>query len=105
MAGRPPGSENKNKRFKAALIRYADAEPRRLDELAEKLWLRAMEGDVTAMKEVADRLDGRPPQAIVGDDDHPGVKLEAVQRTIVDPRPIGHTDSPGLPAPADNEPV
>ena len=62
--GRPLGSENKDKRFKAALVRYADADPKRLDELAEKLWLTALEGDVPAMREVADRLDGKVPQGI-----------------------------------------
>ena len=71
MAGRPLGAENKNKRFKAALTRYADADPKRLDELAEKLWASAMTGDVAAMREVADRLDGKVPQAIVGDEEHP----------------------------------
>lgn len=28
-------------------------------------------GDVTAIKELADRLDGKVPQAVVGDDEHP----------------------------------
>lgn len=73
MAGRPPGAENKNKRFRAALNRYADADPKRLDDLAEKLWATAMLGDTTAIREVADRLDGKVPQALVGDDDHPPV--------------------------------
>ena len=84
--GRPAGSQNKDKRFKAALVRYADANPERLDKLAEKLWLTALEGDVPALREVADRLDGKVPQAIVGDDDYPPVQLEEVKRTIVDPR-------------------
>ena len=71
--GRPAGSQNKDKRFKAALVRYADADPARLDELAEKLWLTALEGDVPAIREVADRLDGKVAQAIVGDEDYPSV--------------------------------
>ncbi len=64
MAGRPLGAENKDKRFKAALIRYADADPARLDQLAAKLWGTALEGDIQALKEVADRLDGKVPQGI-----------------------------------------
>ena len=64
MAGRPLGAENKDKRFKAALIRYADADPRRLDELAKTLWDTAAGGDVTATREIADRLDGKVPQGI-----------------------------------------
>jgi len=98
MAGRPLGAENKNKRFKAALTRYADADPKRLDDLAEKLWAQAMSGDVPAMKEIADRLDGKVPQAIVGDEEHGPIKVEQIQRVIVDPR---NTDSTGVPAPTE----
>lgn len=72
---RPLGAENKNKRFKAALARFADADPARLDDLAQKLWATAMSGDVAAMREVADRLDGKVPQAIVGDEEHPPVTV------------------------------
>jgi hypothetical protein len=67
--GRPIGSQ-KERRFKAALVRLVDADPKRLDEFAEKLWATALEGDVSAMREVADRLDGKVPQAVVGDDEH-----------------------------------
>ena len=35
-----------------------------LRSLAERLVLSALSGDVTAMKEVGDRLDGKPPQAM-----------------------------------------
>ena len=62
--GRPLGVGNKDKRFKAALVRYAEADPQRLDRLAEKLWVKAEGGDVMAVREIADRLDGRVPQGI-----------------------------------------
>jgi hypothetical protein len=94
--GRPLGSQNKDKRFKAALVRYVDADPKRLDEMAEKLWLKAMGGDVVAMKEVADRLDGKVAQPVGGSDDLPPVQIEEVIRTIVDPR---DKDSEGVQAP------
>lgn len=81
---RPPGAENKNKRFKAALARYADADPKRLDELAEKLWTTALEGDVAAMREVADRLDGKVPQAIVGDDEAPPIQIQRIELVAAD---------------------
>lgn len=83
----------KDKRFRAALIRYADAEPDRLDRLAEKLWLTAMEGDTPALKEIADRLDGKVPQGIGGDDELGPVQLEHIERTIVDPK---NTDSESI---------
>lgn len=75
--GRPLGSVNKDKRFKAALVRYVDADPKRLDEMVEKLWLTAMDGDVSAMREVFDRLDGKVPQAIGGTDE-----LEPIMHTF-----------------------
>lgn len=95
MAGRPPGAENKNKRFKAALNRYADADPKRLDDLAEKLWATAMSGDTTAIREVADRLDGKVPQAIGGSDELPPIGITEIERRIVDPR---NPDSAGISA-------
>lgn len=79
MAGRPPGAENKNKRFKAALNRYADANPKALDELAEKLWATAMTGDIPAIREVIDRLDGKVPQAVVGDEDGGPILIKVVK--------------------------
>jgi len=45
---------------------------------AEALLAKALEGDVAAMKEVADRVDGKVPQQILGDPDNPLI----VQRTI-----------------------
>lgn len=45
-----------------------------LDELAEKLLVRCDEGDMTALKELGDRYDGKPPQAITGEGGGP-VKL------------------------------
>jgi hypothetical protein len=75
MVGRPPGAENKNKRFKAALVRYVDRNPDCLDRIVGKLMKQAEEGEISAMREMIDRLDGRPPQAIVGDDEHPALTV------------------------------
>lgn len=35
-----------------------------LDDLAEKLLVRAEEGDISALKELGDRLEGKPAQQI-----------------------------------------
>ena len=95
--GRPPGGENKNKRIKAALIRYADADPVVLDKLAAQLWSMALSGDIQAMKELHDRLDGKAPQAIVGDEDHPSVvnyrDFLAWMQVLGTPIPPGHNSS------------
>ncbi len=37
---------------------------KKLSLLADKLVERALEGDITAMKEIGDRLDGKPAQAV-----------------------------------------
>jgi hypothetical protein len=44
---------------------------KRLRLVARKLVDKAVEGDVTAIKEINDRVDGKAPQAIVGDEDSP----------------------------------
>ena len=73
MAGRPLGSVNKDKPFRDALrLEIADAEgdSRKLRKVASALLAAASEGDVAAIKELADRLDGKVAQAVVGDDEH-----------------------------------
>lgn len=69
--GAPVGNKNatKNKLWADTLNRALLAEDgKKLRELAEKLIDRALEGDVTALKEIGDRVDGKPAQAIIGDD-------------------------------------
>jgi hypothetical protein len=65
--GRPLGATNKDKPFRAALVRalgIADNNPEKLDKLAAALLARAQEGEVAALREVADRLDGKVPQGL-----------------------------------------
>ena len=57
-------------------VRIAVNEPgpsgfKKLRLLADKLVATALEGDVTALKEIGDRLDGKVPQGIGGDPDNP----------------------------------
>lgn len=49
---------------------------------AEALLAKALEGDVAAMKEVADRVDGRVPVQVHGDPDNPLV-IQTVVREII----------------------
>jgi hypothetical protein len=73
--GRPIGSVNQQKPFadalKVALLRGGG---RRLRIIADKLADKAEQGDLEAIKQVADRLDGRPPQAI----EHGNVSVEVL---------------------------
>ena len=54
---------------------------KKLQRVADKLVDLAVEGNITAIKEIADRLEGRPTQTIAGDSEKPH---EVVIR-IIDP--------------------
>src|SRR6188472_4246724 len=58
--GRPIGSVNREKPFNDALRIALRGNPLRLRRIAEKLTEKAEDGDLAAIREVADRLDGRP---------------------------------------------
>jgi hypothetical protein len=63
--GRPVGSVNREKPFADALrIALRSGNPHRLRAIAEKLIEKALTGDLQAIREVADRMDGKPAQAI-----------------------------------------
>lgn len=57
----------------------------KLDKIAAMLIEVALSGDVSAAKEVGDRLDGRVPQAVVGggEEDNAIKVLHEIRRTIV----------------------
>jgi DNA-directed RNA polymerase subunit K/omega len=89
----PLGSTNRanGKRFanavKQALEEYEDDKVKRgeaLREIARGLVADAIARDPIARKELADRLDGRPAQAIVGDDEHDPIRTlsEIVIRAV-----------------------
>lgn len=67
--------------------------------IAENFIAKVMTGDVPAVKEFADRIDGKVPQAIVGDSEHDPIGIEQIVRKIVDPK-SRDSDSPGIPAAA-----
>src|SRR3954463_15877361 len=64
LMGRPIGSVNREKPFNDALRIALKRDPRRLPRIAEKLAEKAEEGDLAAIRELADRLDGKPMQVI-----------------------------------------
>lgn len=85
----PEGNTNssKNNRLWANTIKRAliQSDSDRLRRIAEKLIEKAEEGDLHAMREIGDRLDGKPAQTIVGDEDRPLTIFQKVERVIVDP--------------------
>jgi hypothetical protein len=63
--GRPIGSMNRQKPFTDMLrVALLSGGGRRLRTIADKLVEMAEEGDLQAIREVIDRLDGKPTQAI-----------------------------------------
>lgn len=77
--GAPLGNQNARKRHWSDAIQRAVEEEdpllkrRRIDALADRLIEKAMEGDVAAMREIGDRLDGKPAQSVQlgGDSENP----------------------------------
>ena len=72
--GAPIGNKNavKERRLWGDTIRrvVTQENSKRLRNAAEKLVTKAEEGDVTALRELGDRLDGKVPQAIIGPGEH-----------------------------------
>jgi len=74
-----PGGAPKTKAFTEALRRQCLApaeskfglakEHKRIDVIAMQVVKKAMSGDLSAIREIADRIEGRPPQSIAGLDD------------------------------------
>jgi hypothetical protein len=91
--GAPLGNQNylKGRRWRDAIERAlakrttASGGIEALDELAEKLLSLADQSDIQALKEIADRLDGKPSQAIDLGSDPDRPVVQKVIREIVRP--------------------
>jgi hypothetical protein len=90
--GAPVGNSNasRGKVWRAAIERALETRSRleqkhAVDTLAGVLLDKAAEGDMAALKELGDRLDGKPAQTVGSDPDQP-LRLEQIQRIIVDPK-------------------
>jgi hypothetical protein len=61
-----------------------------LDRVADKAVQMALEGDVMAMKEIGDRLDGKPVQGMTLDADLTGLKvtIEGGLPQVIDAKPV-----------------
>ena len=69
MAGRPPKEKSFANMLNIAIKQAHDEGRDKLRAVADALVDKAISGDVQAIKEVADRLDGKVPQGIVGGDE------------------------------------
>jgi len=70
MAGNPnPTGAKPDKLIRDALKAAIRQEPTKLKRMAEKVLDMAVDGDMQAVNFIADRVDGKAVQAIVGDDE------------------------------------
>jgi hypothetical protein len=73
QSGNPNGAPKRAKLWKDAIIRAIkrreEADPQALEKLADKLIAQVELGDVGAIKEFGDRVDGKVAQALIGGDD------------------------------------
>ena len=94
--GAPLGNNNAAKgklwtdAIKRALARRSDTVEGGLNYLADTFIEAVANGDAWAMKELGDRLEGRPAQTTVLEGGDKPVQVEELRRTIFDPQ---HTDS------------
>jgi hypothetical protein len=86
--------QKRDKPFRDALrmeIDHAGTNHKALRRVARALIKRAQAGDVAAIREIGDRLDGKVPQVIGGDRENP-IQFARIERVIVEvgsvPRPI-----------------
>lgn len=56
--------------IRVAVMRNAEDGGKKLAKLADALVTAGLAGDVPALKEIGDRLDGKVPQALVGGDEN-----------------------------------
>ena len=87
-------------------LKAVEADDQRgLRKIARNLIESAEKGDLPAIKEIADRLDGKPAQAIVGgdEDDNPIAMIHRIERVIIDSLEV--TDSASVPTIIESEPL
>jgi hypothetical protein len=86
MAGNANSGRKQEKPFRDALrmeLLAAGEDNKALRKIAKALIEKAETGDMQAIKELADRTDGKVPQAIVGDEENPVNLVHVIKREIV----------------------
>ena len=86
-----PRGQQRDKPFRDALrmeIAAAGEDHKALRAVARALIAKASDGDVQSIKELADRMDGKVPQGVIGgEEDDPALRIvQRIERVIVDPK-------------------
>lgn len=71
QSGNPTGRRKEKPWRDALTLALKDGDGLKLRNIAEKLVAAAEAGDLQAIKEIADRLDGKPVQALANDEESP----------------------------------
>lgn len=81
----PLGNNNatKNKYWSDALRKHITQNPQDLADAAKAIFAKAKEGDVNAIREIGDRLEGKPAQTISGDPENPLSVINRIERVII----------------------
>ena len=83
--GAPKGNQNSSadKRVWGKVVRKLAVQEdyKRIHNVAEALFRKAEDGDISAIKELGDRIDGKAEQTISGDSDAP---INIIVRTGID---------------------
>ena len=88
--GGQPGNQNaaNGKLWRAAILRAlekrgAGDRVQALDDMAEKLLSKCDSEDISALKELGDRVDGKPTTTIAGDPENPLQTLNEIKVKLV----------------------
>ena len=85
MAGAPLGNRNgtKKQRLLADCIkRELTQNPEDVLKIARRIIEGAKAGESAALQHILDRVDGKLPQPIVGDDDEPAISLKGILELV-----------------------
>ncbi len=87
--GRPPKEKSFANMLNIAIKEAHDEGRDKLRAIADKLVELAISGELQAIKEIADRIDGKPAQAIIGgDEDDPAISFVGrIERAIIRANP------------------
>lgn len=84
MAGRPPKEKSFANMLRLAINEAHNADGNKLRAVAQALVDKALTGDVPAIREIGDRIDGKVPQGIVGDEDADPINIvQRIERHII----------------------
>jgi hypothetical protein len=81
---RPPKEKSFANMLNIAINEANESGGTKLRDVADALVKEAMAGNINAIKEIADRLDGKVPTPIAGDDENPLSIVARIERVIVD---------------------